>query len=232
MKLRILQTLEHPCGYFDDRLSRNLIVDPSVDHQRHIYHSMANSGFRRAGDVIFKPHCQGCDACVPSRVSVFGFTPNRQQKRCQRTNSDLDIVEQPARFSEEHFRLYEAYLAARHPGGVMDQPRREDFEQFLLSSWADTWFIDLRLDGTLVATSVTDRLESGLSAVYSFFEPTLASRSLGVYAILTQIRIAHEMRLPWLYLGYWIRNHPKMHYKHNYRPLQLFQQGEWQASSD
>lgn len=232
MKLRVLQTLEHPCGYYPDRLSQNLIVDPDADGQQHIYNSMAVAGFRRAGDVIFRPHCKACQACTPCRVNVFRFQANRQQQRCLKKNNDLDIIERPARYSEQHFQLYQSYLAARHRGGSMDNPEREDFERFLLSQWADTWFIDLMHNGTLIATAVTDRLDGGLSAVYCFFSPQYQKRSLGVMAVLTQLKIAREMRLPWLYLGYWIDQHPKMHYKQNYRPIEIFKHGNWQAMDD
>lgn len=227
MTLRVLQTLESPCGYFEDRLSRNLVVDPSVADQRHVYDSLAPAGFRRAGDITFRPHCQSCSACVPCRVPVLSFRPNRRQRRSDKRNRDLDVIQQPARFTEEHFALYRGYLAARHTGGSMDNPQRDDFERFLLSRWAETWFIDFRLSGQLLATAVCDRLENGLSAVYSFFDPLQSRRSLGVHAVLTQIRLAAEMRLQWLYLGYWIEGHPKMHYKASYQPLEVFRNGRW-----
>ncbi len=227
MTLRVLQTLESPCGYFEDRLSRNLVVDPSVDQPRHVYDSLAPAGFRRAGDITFRPHCQHCTACIPCRVPVLTFEPNRRQRRCLKRNSDLDIVQQPARFTDEHFSLYRNYLATRHTGGSMDNPEQEDFERFLLSRWADTWFIDLRHSGRLLATAVCDRLDNGLSAVYSFFDPLESKRSLGVFEVLTQIRLAAEMRLEWLYLGYWIDGHPKMDYKASFQPLEVFQHGKW-----
>ncbi len=230
--IRVLQTVEHRCGYFSDRRTRNLVVDPGADHLDVIYDSLTSSGFRRAGALIFRPHCRTCSACLATRIPVAEFIPSRSQRRTLERNADFMIEQTPARFTTEIFALYRRYLKARHAGGGMDNPAREDFENFLLSAWSRSFFIEIRDGGKLLAVAVTDRLSSGLSAVYTFFEPRLTRHSLGVLAILTQISLARSLRLPYLYLGYWIKNHPKMQYKVDFRPIEVFRDGQWLTYSD
>ncbi|MDJ0656094.1 MAG: arginyltransferase [Xanthomonadales bacterium] len=225
--IRVLQTVEHRCGYFADRRTRNLVVDPGADHLDIVYDTLTSSGFRRAGSLIFRPHCRGCEACQATRIPVVEFKPSRSQKRVLARNQDLSISRSPARFNPEVFDLYRRYLAARHSGGGMDNPAREDFENFLLSSWSRTFFIEFRLGDELLAVAVTDRLSSGLSAVYTFYDPEASRRSLGSFAILSQVEMARELRVPYLFLGYWINGHPKMHYKLDYQPIEIFDTGQW-----
>ena len=134
---------------------------------------------------------------------------------------------EPARFDEAVFRLYSRYVAGRHGDGDMFPPTREQFRSFLLSPWSETHFLSLYLGEELVCVAVTDEQPEGLSAIYTFFEPTLAERSLGVMAILAQLELARERKAPYVYLGYWIEASPKMSYKSEYRPLELFSNGRW-----
>lgn len=225
--IRVLQTVEHPCGYFPERKSRNLVIDPGADNQQRIYDAVAASGFRRAGDLIYRPHCRSCQACEATRLPVADFTPNRNQRRCSKGNSDLDVSLAKAHFKPEYFALYRRYLDQKHPAGGMDNPGAEDFEGFLLSQWCRSMFLEIRLRHELVAVAVTDHLGGGLSAVYCFYAPEYPERSLGTFAILQQIELTRAYALPYLYLGYWIENHPKMHYKKNFRRLELFRNGQW-----
>jgi len=102
-----------------------------------------------------------------------------------------------------------------------------EYADFLMADWCDTHFVEIRREQQLLAVAVTDQLEDGLSAVYTFFAPEEAARSLGTFAILTQIQLARQWDLPHLYLGYWVRDCRKMSYKADFRPLQLFSEGEW-----
>ncbi len=226
--IRVLQTVKHRCGYYGDRYTRNLVVDPGADHLDVIYDSLTASGFRRAGALIFRPHCDTCNACIATRIAVPDFKPSRSQRRVLSVNADLKVSQSPARFSTEVFGLYRRYLSDRHPSGGMDNPSREDFENFLLSQWSRTFFMEMRLDEKLLGVAVTDRMSSGLSAVYTFFDPDYASRSLGTFSILSQIRLARELRAHYLFLGYWIEGHEKMDYKTRFQPMEVFREGRWQ----
>mgnify|MGYP001089472877 CR=1 FL=1 len=226
--LQLYITAETPCSYFTGRKSRNLVPDPVVPMNMPIYSQLIQHGFRRSGSYSYRPHCKHCHDCIACRIPVHDFQANRSQQRCYKRNKDLKLSVVKACFTEEYFVLYSRYLNSRHGDGSMADPTKEDFEQFLYSDWSNTRFLELRLNGQLLAVAVTDFTSQALSAVYSFFEPELAKRSLGTCCILKQIEYAKELGLEYLYLGYWISKHNKMHYKRNFTPLQLYIDEQWQ----
>ncbi len=228
MKLTLYATPLQPCSYLPNRQSRSLFVDPRGEYDNRLYSQLIQQGFRRSGEHIYRPGCHACDACVPLRIPVQEFVPRRIQRRIQRRNRDLQVTRCPARYDEAHFRLYRRYLHHRHRGGEMDNPSPQDYLGFLTSRWSDTHFHEFRADGDLVAVTVADRVDTGLSAVYTFFDPVHATRSPGVYAILWLIGETERLGLPWLYLGYWIAECPKMAYKTQYRPFEIYRNGGWQ----
>lgn len=229
--LQLYITAESPCSYYDDRMSSNLVPDPTISLNMPIYNQLIQHGFRRSGKHCYRPHCHsrkpGCQRCVACRIPVQSFIPNRSQQRCAKRNNDLSLSVSQAGFYPEHFELYRRYLDSRHADGSMAAPAEEDFSQFLYCDWSDTRFLEFRLNDQLIAVAVTDFMSDGLSAVYSFFEPELKQRSLGTYCILQQIEMARRHELDHVYLGYWIDHHPKMHYKKNFNPLQIYRDDEW-----
>ncbi|MBN45613.1 MULTISPECIES: arginyltransferase [unclassified Methylophaga] len=227
MSLDFYQDRPHACSYLEDRLARNIYPDPLRPLTNTLYSQLIQHGFRRSGEHVYRPFCPACDACVPVRIDVNNFRPNRSQRRCLRNNNDIDIVIKPANFNAEHYELYQRYLAHRHPGGGMDNPSKETYLQFLTSSWSDTAFIEFRAREKLLAVAITDFVTDAASAFYTFFDPELSARSLGTFAILKQVELAQQQNLSWLYLGYWIGDSPKMRYKSRFSALQQFN-GQWQ----
>ena len=225
--INLYLTSSHACGYLPDRLATNLVPDPRLPMTMATYNQLITLGYRRSGSHTYRPHCEACDACIPCRVPVHGFMPNRSQKRCRQRNRDLVTRFTRAHYSEELFALYRHYLNTRHSDGDMARPTPQDYRQFLYSDWSDTWFAESRLDGRLVAVAVFDRVADGLSAVYSFFDPGLASRSLGTFNILCLIEYSRQLQRDYLYMGYLILHCDKMQYKMQYRPLQCFLDNRW-----
>lgn len=225
--IRLFQTLEHPCGYWPDRLSRDLIVDPADPQLPSVFAQALAMGFRRSGGHVYRPYCNGCRACIPVRIPVARFAPSRTQKRCLARNADIDVRIAPPQRTAGNFALYRRYLDTRHAGGGMDDPAPENFDGFLACAWSPTEFMELRLDGRLVGVAVTDVVPDALSAVYTFFEPELAARSLGTYALLRQIARAQAEGRSHVYLGFWLADHPKMAYKRGYRPLEFLDGAVW-----
>ena len=220
-------SMPHPCSYLDGRMSTILFVDPQRVLSQGEYGAFVRQGFRRSGDLVYRPHCQGCRACVAVRVPVRGFSPTRGQRRVWGRNSDMSIVENPACFEAEHFELYRRYQAGRHPDSGMNDADPQKYLGFLASCQVDTAFFELRLAGRLLGVAVVDVLPDGLSAVYTFYDPNLPKRGLGVYAVLWEIAETARRGLDYLYLGYWIAESPKMSYKTNYRPVEALQDGHW-----
>jgi arginine-tRNA-protein transferase len=226
-RVRLFLTLPHACGYFSDRAAQNLVLDPSAPNLDRLYAGALAQGFRRAGGHLYRPRCAHCQACVPCRVPVARFCPSRSQRRCLKRNADIQLVERPPGYSAERFALYERYLARRHAGGGMDEPDVADFEQFLSAPWSPTLFLEMRLHDRLLGVAVTDVCVSGLSAVYTFFDPDEQARGLGTFGILSQLELARRRGLDHLYLGYWIEAHPKMDYKRRFSGIETLGPDGW-----
>ena len=231
LSLELLISAQHPCNYLPDRLARTVFMDPQAEMEPRLYGLLASHGFRRSGPHVYRPHCDGCRACVPLRIPVREFQPDKGQRRIARMNRDLDLRILPAAFDAEHFRLYTRYLAARHPGGGMDSQGEAEYRQFVLCSWGKTCLLEFRHQERLVAVAVTDAMPNAFSAVYTFYEPELERRSLGTYAILSQIVEARRRGLEWLYLGYWIAESRKMSYKARFHPHQVLGEAGWIAGA-
>ncbi|MDE0349023.1 MAG: arginyltransferase [Gammaproteobacteria bacterium] len=224
---RFFLTPGHDCGYFDDREAATLLLDPAEAPSNGTYGTLSEAGFRRGGPHIYRPHCIRCRACVPTRVPVDRFRWNRRFRRIDRRNADTEKRVEPAEFREEHYDLYARYIEGRHADGSMYPPSRAQFRSFLLAPWSRTLFLCTYLDGALAAVAVTDVLPDALSAIYTYFDPALPRRSLGVYSILHQIEECRRRRLAHLYLGFWIEDAPKMRYKTDFRPVELLEGGRW-----
>ncbi len=227
--LSLYITAEHECGYYDDRQTSNLIPDPQIEMNASLYSLLISKGFRRSGEFVYRPHCKQCSACIACRINVNQFKSSRNQRRCLKNNRDLSTHLVPAQFKEEYFLLYSRYLNGRHKDGSMANPTREDLRSFLLNEWKTSIFIESRLRGQLLCVAVVDFLAVGPSAVYTFFEPAEHKRSLGTFAILQQIWLSRLYQKNHLYLGYWIKDHPKMEYKRKFSALEFFQDDQWHS---
>lgn len=219
--VRLFQTLPHACGYYPGRTAQNLVIDPAAPQLDRLYGAALDHGFRRAGGHLYFPHCPSCHACTPCRIDVANFKPDRSQRRCLKHNDDLIVRECMAGYNSERHALYSRYLRTRHPGGGMDEAEASDFRRFLTAPWSPTVFLELHKDDRLLAVAVTDVCITGISAVYTFYDPDEQERGLGTFAILQQIELAKRRGIPWVYLGFWIEGHPKMDYKRRFKPLQV-----------
>lgn len=226
-KLRLFRTGPHPCSYKDEQLASTVFLDPSLQMDRHLYSKLTEIGFRRSGAHFYRPDCESCRACIPLRIPVVDFQWRRRHKRIWKANDDLTVVEDGMIDDDESFALYREYISERHGNGDMYPATREQYHAFIRTATPETLFVKFFLDGELAAVSVTDLLDQGLSAVYTWFDPGLPQRSLGTYSILWQARRTLTAGLPYLFLGYWIKDCPKMDYKKNFRPIELLLDGKW-----
>jgi len=227
VQLQLYLSSPQTCSYLTGRESRTLFPAPQGPMNPALYNALADLGFRRSGGMVYRHECDSCSACTPIRVPVDQFLPRRIQRRVWRKNRALSVEMKPAGFNIEQFELYGRYLQHRHPDSDMANVSEARYLDFLVCDWCDTHFYEFRLDTELVAVAVTDRLPTGLSAVYTFFDPRWSAMSPGTYAILWQIREARRLGLRWLYLGFWIADSPKMAYKAQFRPLQAYKDGAW-----
>jgi leucyl-tRNA---protein transferase len=228
--LQFYSTAPYPCSYLPNHVARSQVATPGHLIDSQLYGELLRIGFRRSGTFVYRPHCDGCHACTPVRVPTATFKPSRSQRRAwQRHKDEYSVRFVPLEYRAEHYELYLRYQRLRHHGGGMDRDSREQYQHFLLQSHVDTLLAEFRdVHGRLVMVSLIDVLGDGLSAVYTFYEPTLEG-SPGTFGVMWQIELARQHGLPYLYLGYWISGSNKMAYKANFEPCEVLTGEGWRG---
>lgn len=225
-------TAPSPCPYLKGREERKVFSYLGGPAAPQLNSILTKRGFRRSQNIIYMPACDGCRACTPVRIVAEEFEPTRSRRRTLKRNSDLIRRLKAPKATSEQFSVLRAYLDDRHHDGGMAEMTVLDYASMVEETAVDTMIVEYwkrGADGTeqIIAAALTDRLNDGLSMVYSFFEPEEADRSLGAFMILDHVALARELGLPFVYLGYWVDGSPKMGYKRLYQPLERLTAGGW-----
>lgn len=231
-KLQFYVTTPYPCGYIAKNLAQSLIASPHHVVDADVYSELIKQGFRRSGKFAYRPHCEHCHQCVPVRVVLNKFLPTRSQKRAYKRHSNLTATVLPLDFYEAHFTLYRQYQSSRHPAESEQSKNacneeKEQYKQFLCQSNVESLMIEFKdAENQIKIVSVVDIIEDGVSAVYTFYD-TEQKASYGTYAIIWLAEWTKNLRLPYLYLGYWIAESQKMAYKKNFQGQEKLINGDW-----
>ena len=224
-------TSSQPCPYLGQRLERKLFTGLRDENGQILNDALTKQGFRRSQNVLYRPACTGCSACISARVRVADFEPRKSQRRVIKRNADLIRTSNAAWATEEQYDLFSTYLKTRHSDGGMADMDMFEFAAMIEETPIRTRVVEYHadIDGRrrLQAACLTDILDDGLSMVYSFFDPSRHNLSTGRFMILDHIEIAREIELDYLYLGYWVPGSPKMEYKADYASLEVFVDGAW-----
>lgn len=218
-------------------MERKLFTALQGEYAEKLNDTLSKQGFRRSQNVLYRPSCAECSACLSARIRVDGFQTSRSQRKTLKRNKNLRREATSPWATEEQYSLFRTYLDSRHADGGM-----ADMDIFEFAAMIEETPIRSRVieysqqkdDGSssLAAVCLTDVLDDGLSMVYSFYDPDLAASSLGTYVILDHVAIAKDAGLPYVYLGYWVPGSSKMGYKSNFGALEVYSQGEWRALED
>jgi len=227
-------TAPQPCPYLDGRQERKLFTALQGENAEKLNNSLSQQGFRRSQNVLYRPSCAECSACLSARIDVRAFAPSRSQKRTFNRNTDLDRKATSPWATEEQYSLFRAYLDSRHADGGMADMDVFEFAAMIEETPIRSRVVEYSKDAgkTMMGVSLTDVLSDGLSMVYSFYAPDDPKRSLGTYMILDHIAIARDAGLPYVYLGYWVPGSQKMGYKSKFSGLEVYLGGRWQAMTN
>ncbi|WP_022941034.1 arginyltransferase [Psychromonas hadalis] len=223
-------TQPFPCSYLDDHQETLImLIEPETNAQTY-YPTLLANGFRRSGSQVYRPHCEHCQACQSLRIPVKIFMRSRSQKRLMNKNS-VFIIKISESIGEDYFSLYQRYINKVHSDGPMFPASKKQYNEFIHSDWNKPLFIEIYDQQKLIAVSITDQLftqqSKTWSAFYCFYDPDYQTHSLGKFAVLTQLRLAIEHQIDYLYLGYYIKTCQKMNYKTQFNPHQRFIDNEW-----
>ncbi|WP_372573110.1 arginyltransferase [Ruegeria jejuensis] len=227
-------TAPQPCPYLDGRMERKLFTALQGEGADSLNNALSQQGFRRSQNVLYRPSCSDCAACLSARIDVREFEANKGQKRTLRRNRRLERRATSPWATDEQYELFRTYLDARHADGGMADMDVFEFAAMIEETPIRSRVIEYvdKTSGDLTSVSLTDVLEDGLSMVYSFYDPDQHQNSLGTYMILDHIKIAREAGLPYVYLGYWVPGSPKMGYKARFSGLEVYHRGAWQKMRD
>lgn len=186
------------------------------------------AGYRRNGNCLYTMHCVGCSACIPIRLNVANFKPNRNQRRIARKNRDVVIETEGLFEDKENIDLCRKFLNERYP--QKSNSAEGYYRSFFLNGIVNSARLQYRLDDRLIGASIIDIGENWINAVYFYFDPDEGRRSLGVFNILSLVDFCRERGIEYLYLGYFIQEVAAMSYKSSFKPHSLLQGGKWRTS--
>ncbi len=225
--IQLFLTESDKCSYLDDRQQRMLLVDPNHPLDNSLATYFSNHGFRRSGNMTYRPKCDNCQQCVSVRVPAIHYSPSKSQRRIIRKNKDIQVSLEPLSNALDYFPMYYEYQKSRHPDGSMCDSSEEKYLTFIQSDYTDTALMVRRLGSEVISVTIVDLFHDGVSLLYTFFDPQYSDMSPGKAAIIDTISYCRHQGMPYAYLGFWIKDSNKMNYKTQFQPIEGYFDGEW-----
>lgn len=224
----------YPCSYLPDEKANSIFLGKGFVPSFKQYSELSRMGFRRSGDHYYRPNCPTCSECKSCRVLCNAINLNSKRfKRIISKAQDLQVTLEKPQFSSSHYNIYSKYINERHADGDMYPATIEQYKSFLLTQTEYSHLFTIRNDkGEIISSTAIDILDDGISAIYTYFDPDHSNLSPGTLAIIMLIKYALNLSLPYIYLGYWVKNSPKMAYKKSFQPLEVFNGEIWQSMTD
>ena len=189
-----------------------------------IYQAFLERGWRRFGQLNFRPVCDGCTKCDSLRILVDEFEPSKSMRKIKSKNSSTHISISKPSVTKEKLELYHIYHLERSNKKGWDRKNvsEEDYADMLVNG-KNSFALEVSyyIENELAGLDYIDLGQDGISAVYFISNPNFAKYSLGVFSLLVQIDFAKQMGLKYIYLGYGVRENNSLNYKYRYEPLEI-----------
>lgn len=199
------------------------LFGPITDHIMELFLA---AGYRRNGNSLYTMQCVPCSACIPIRLHPAEFTPNRNQQRVLKKNSDISVSFNSVQMSAENLDLCEAFLKDRYP--QKSNTALGYYSGFFLNHIVTSLELHYRKNGRLIGNGIIDIGENWMNGVYFYFDTEEHRRSLGTFNILTMIDFCRQKSIDYLYLGYYIPEISAMNYKSRFKPYYLKSGDTWE----
>ena len=234
---QVFITAATPCPYLEGKMERKVFTHLVGPDSRQLNTHLSQGGFRRSQNIAYRPACDNCNACSSTRIPVKSFEWSKSFKRNLRDNLDVRSEVKVAKATSEQYSLFRTYIDHRHSEGGMSEMSVLDFAAMVDDTLVDSRIVEYRTptdyqpEGELIASVLIDLLDDGISMIYSFYDPSLANRSLGTYIILDTIKRTQRLDLPYLYLGFFVTGSRKMAYKARFMPQERLSPQGWKLHS-
>ncbi len=213
--------LDDTCSYLKNRhqtMHYKIIDDCSKDYCS----ELIERGWRRFGNMFFRPVCRECTACESLKIDVENYKFSKSERRVIRKNSDLHNTIQRPTMTQDHldlFTLYHDYMN-EHRGWETQAINAKNYYISFVYGHHNYGYEVLYFDQEkLIGVDLIDILPNGISSIYFYYHPDYTQRSLGKYSLYRQIIMAQQHQLPWIYLGYYVKGCQSLEYKIQYAPL-------------
>lgn len=148
------------------------------------------------------------------RMDLFRFST--KQEKLLRLPEGFTVSNQPLRITEELETLYQLYRN-KIEFEVSPTLRENLYSLCFISSEEapafDSWVIEIRDKGKLIAAGIYDMGELSMMGIINFYDPSYKKYSLGKRLILLKLKESLERKLSYYYPGYIVMNLPKFDYK-------------------